>query len=97
MLVQLGTGHMLILISIANVAAKFGAVELGVDLELAESLPDDLAFTLRSWASMWELAEIDTILENFVYWLQKVASALAIWAAEVKIWSDSWLIDHSSW
>jgi hypothetical protein len=60
---------MLILISIANVAAEFGAVELSVDLKLTKSLPDDLAFTLWSWASMWELAEIDTILQNFVYWL----------------------------
>ena len=65
---------MLILITIANVAAELWTVELGVHLQLTQGLPNDLAFPVRSRASMWELTKIDTILEYFVYGLQEVAS-----------------------
>ena len=46
MIVQLRSGHMLVLISIANIAAKLWAVELGVGLQLAESLPNDLILSI---------------------------------------------------
>ena len=94
--VQLSTRHMLVLITIANVAAKLRAVELSMNLQLSQGLPNDLSFTIWSRASMWELAEINTVLEYFVHWLQEVTSCLAIWAADVKVGRDTRLLASSS-
>ena len=41
-LIKLASGHVLVLLSVADVAAKFGAVELSMGLQFTESLPDNL-------------------------------------------------------
>ena len=47
MVVELGSGHVLELLSEADVATKLGALELRVTLELSKSLPDN--FTALSF------------------------------------------------
>lgn len=48
---------------------------------------------------MRKLTKINTILQNFIDWLQKVASTLAIGATDIEVWGDSWLLasSHAWW
>ena len=85
MVVKLGSRHVLELRSVTDITAELWAVELSVGLELSESLPDDgLLSTLP--ASMWELTEINAVLENLVYFLEEVTTSLAIGTADVEAW-----------
>lgn len=60
MVVKLCSCHMLKLLTIADIAAKLGAVKLSMSLELSKSFPDDYRSSLRV-ASVRELAEINTV------------------------------------
>ena len=62
MFIQLSARHVLELISITNVAPELRTVELCVNLQLTEGLPNDLALPIRSWTSMRELTKVDTVL-----------------------------------
>jgi len=80
---------MLKLVSIAYVAPELGTMELGMDLQLTERLPDDFSLTIGPWTSMRELAKIYTVLEHFVNRLHKVAFTLTIRTAKVKVGGDT--------
>ena len=80
---QLSARHVLVLLAVADVAAKLGAVELGVSLQLAERGPHDLGLAVRSLASVRELAEVNAVLEHLVDLLHEVALGLAVGAANV--------------
>lgn len=84
--VQLGSCHVLELLSVADIAAKFGALVLGVSLELSQGFPDNLGTTLVRPASMRELAEVNTVTKNLVNLLHEVSSGLAVGAADIKLW-----------
>jgi hypothetical protein len=58
--VKLGSGHMLELLPVANIATELGAVKLGMCLQLSKGLPNDLR-SMDSVASMRELTEINTV------------------------------------
>lgn len=88
MLVKLSSSQVLEFFSVADVAAEFWAVELSMCLELSESLPDDFSSSI-SVTFMWELAEIDTVFEYLVYFLKEVASCLAVWTANIIVWSGT--------
>jgi hypothetical protein len=88
MIMELGSGHMLELGSVADITSELGAVELSVCLELTEGLPDDLAAIFI--ASMWELTEINAVLNNLVNFLEEITTSLAIGAANVITASWSW-------
>ena len=88
MIMELGSGHMLELRSVADITSELGAVELSVCLELTEGLPDDL--TAIFIASMWELTEINAVLNNLVNFLEEITTSLAIGAANVVTTSWSW-------
>jgi hypothetical protein len=92
--VELGSGQVLELLSVADVASELGALELSVTLELSKSLPDDLtALSCLRPASVRELTEVNTVSQDFVDFLQEVSSSLAVRAAEVKLWSDEHFLD----
>lgn len=80
---ELGARHMLVLLTVANVATKLGTMELSVRLQLTERRPDDLRFTTGTHASVRELAEIDTVLQHLVHFLQEVTAGLAVGAADI--------------
>lgn len=92
--IELCSRHVLVLITIANVATKFGAVELSMCLKLSKSLPDDLVLSIQRWALVRELTEVDTVLEDLVYRLEEITSALAVRAANIKVRSRSHLPSH---
>ena len=90
--VKLSTGHVLELLSIADIAAKLGALVLGVCLQLSESLPDDLlAISLLRPASVRELTEVNAVSKDLVHLLHEVSSRLAVGAADVVLWSHELL------
>jgi hypothetical protein len=86
MLLELSSGHVLELVSKANVATKLWTVELGMSLELAQSLPDDVvSTTLDGWTSMRKFTEINTVFQDLVYFSKKITFRLAIRAANIKL------------
>jgi hypothetical protein len=90
---QLGSCHMLELLSVADVTAKLGALILGVRLELSKSFPDDLtSHVASSPTSVGELTEVDAVSEDLVDLLHEVSPSLAVGAADVKLWSGVHLI-----
>jgi len=88
MLLELSSGHKLILVSVANIATKLWAIELSVSLKFTKGLPDNFTVSLKRWASMWELTEINTVLKNLVNFLQEVSSSLTVGAADIIVWSS---------
>lgn len=81
---------MLELLSVANIATKFGAIELSMSLELSKSLPDDLTLSVFIAAAfMRELTEVNTVLENLVDFLEEVSPSLAVRAAHIIVWGHS--------
>lgn len=93
--VQLGSSHMLKFITIAYIATEFGAVELGVNLKFTQGFPHDFTFAIGTRTSMWELTEIDTILENLINWFKEVATLLTVGTAQIKVWSNTSLYAFS--
>ena len=62
MLEELGPGHMLKLLSIADIATELRAVVLSVSLEFSKSLPDNLTtIALLVPASVWEFTEVNAV------------------------------------
>lgn len=60
--IKLGSGHMLKLLSIADIATELRAVVLSVSLEFSKSLPDNLTtIALLVPASVWEFTEVNAI------------------------------------
>jgi hypothetical protein len=59
--VQLGSGQVLELLAIADIAAKFWTGELGMSLELAKGFPNDLGTSSVDMASMGELTEVNAV------------------------------------
>lgn len=82
MLMKLSSCKMLELFSVANITSKFRAMELCMHLKLSKSFPNDFRFSVLI-ASMGEFTKIDTVLQNFVYWLKEISSFLTTWAASV--------------
>ena len=80
---ELRASHMLILLLVTDVAAKLGALNHGVLLELEQRLPDDLALLAVNVASMRELTEVDAVAQDFVDLDDEVAALLAVRAANV--------------
>ena len=86
-IVELRSGHVLELRSVADVATELRAVELGVSLKFSESLPDD--FSTISVAFVRELTEINTVSDDLVDFLEEVTSGLTIGAANIEVsWSS---------
>lgn len=77
---------MLILFTVADVATELGAVELSMRLELIQSLPDDFTMATTCMATMRKFTEIDTVFNDFVYFLHEITSGLAVRAADVELW-----------
>jgi len=44
--VELSTGHMLILFTVADVTTELGAIELSMGLELIQSLPNNFTMAI---------------------------------------------------
>ena len=84
--VQLGSCQVLELLSVADVAAEFGALVLGVSLKLAQGLPDNLGTALVRPASVRELAEVNAVTKDLVDFLHEVSSRLAVGATDVELW-----------
>ena len=82
---------MLEVLVIANVTAKLGAVIDGVLLEFFHGFPYDLAMLAVFVTFVRELTEVNAVLKNLVYWLQKVATSLAMGTADVVARSDTGL------
>lgn len=60
--IKLGSGHMLKLLSIADIATELRAVVLSVSLEFSKSLPDNLTtIALLVPASVWEFTEVNAV------------------------------------
>lgn len=59
-------GEVLKLGQVADVAAEFGAVKLAVLLQLGHRFPNNNLDTALVDASVWEFAEVDEVLEDFV-------------------------------
>jgi len=76
---------MLMLIKVANVASKLGAVVLSMGLQLRQGLPDELALALGSSAPMGELTEVDAVLDDLVDFLHEVALRVTIGATRFLI------------
>lgn len=74
---------MLELLTIADVAAELRAVELGMNLQLRESHPEDLALPGALDALVREFAEVDAVLEHLVDRLEEVSGNPAVRAAGV--------------
>ena len=88
---------MLILFSVADVASKFGAVELSMCLKLVKCLPNYFTSAIVGEALMWEFTKVDTIFEDFVNILHEVITFTTIWAALVfSIWFDTIVLVSSS-
>ena len=66
MIIQLCPRQMLKIIDVADVAAEFWTVVLGVGLQLGKSLPNNLALPPCQIASVRKLTEIDAVAEDFV-------------------------------
>jgi hypothetical protein len=62
MLEELGPGHMLKLLLIADVTAELGALIHGMLLQLAHGFPDDHAILVILVALVGELAEVNAVL-----------------------------------
>lgn len=90
--IKLRSCHVLELGSIADVTSKLGAIELSVSLKFTEGLPDDDLLSVLP-ASMWEFTEINAVLKNLVYFLEKVSTSLAIGAAYIEARSLS-IVSH---
>jgi len=84
--VQLGSCQVLELLSVADVAAEFRALVLGVSLKLSQGLPDNFGTTLVRPASVRELAEVNAVTKDLVDLLHEVSSGLAVGAADVELW-----------
>ena len=82
---QIFAGHVLELFEVTDVAAELAALELGVVLELVESLPDYFRVTVGVIASMRELTEVDAVSEDEVEVLEEVTLSIAIGAARIKV------------
>jgi len=76
---------MLMLIKVANVASKLGAVVLSMGLQLRQGLPDELALALGSSTPMGELTEVDAVLDDLVDFLHEVALRVTIGATRFLI------------
>lgn len=63
---QLSPGHVLVVLVIANIAAKLRALVHRVLLQLGHGLPNDFLFSSIPPALVWELAKVNTIAKNFV-------------------------------
>jgi hypothetical protein len=88
-IIELSSCQVLILLSIANITAKFRARILSMCLEFSKSLPDDFAtLSFLIVASMWELTEINTVSKNLVDLLHEISSSLAVRAADVVLWGE---------
>jgi hypothetical protein len=86
MFLQLVSRHVLILISKTNIATEFGTIKLSMGLEFTKGLPNDLASTIGYEALMWELTEVNAILEDLIHILQEVTASLAVWTADIITW-----------
>ena len=76
MLEKLGTGHVLEIFMVTNVTAKLRAIIHRVLLKLLHRFPNDFSvFVLFPVleAPMWELTEIDAVLQDLVDSLQEVS------------------------
>jgi hypothetical protein len=62
---------------------------LSMCLQLTQSFPHDLAFTLWTWASVRELAKVNTVSKYLVDILQEVALSIAVWAAHLMVWTET--------
>lgn len=94
-IIELSSGHVLELFSIADITTKFRAAKLSMSLKFSKSLPDNLVFSIGCVASMWKLTEINTVSQNFVNFLHEITSSLTVGAANVIVWSltaDSTLV-----
>ena len=80
---KLLSGHVLVLLLVADVTTKFGAVVHRVLLQLIHRLPDDEVLSVPP-APVGELAEVDAVLHDFVNFLHEVTSCLAVGAADIK-------------
>ena len=79
MIVELSSGHMLILIKVANITTKFRAMVLSMCLKLSQGFPNNFLLARTFDAAMRELAEINTVAENFVDLLHEVTLGITIW------------------
>lgn len=69
MLIQLHSRHMLIFLTIANVATEFRTVELCMSLKFSQGLPNDFSSSVEARAFMWEFTEVNTVLQHLVHLL----------------------------
>ena len=83
-IIELSSGHMLVLFSVANIASKFGAGELGVGLKFSQGLPDDFPSSVLRVAPVREFTKVDTISKYLVNFLHEVSSGLAVWTTDIK-------------
>ena len=89
MLLELSSGHKLILVSVANIATKLWAIELSVSLKFTKGLPNNFTVSLKRRASMWELTEINTVFQNFIDFSKEISFSLTMRAANFKIWCST--------
>jgi hypothetical protein len=89
MLLELSSGHMLILVSETDITTEFWAIELSMSLKFTKGLPNDFIVSLNRRAFMWELTEINTVFQNFINFSKEISFSLTIRAANIKIWSNA--------
>ena len=82
MLKQLGPGHVLEILVIANVASKFRTFVHSVLLKFTHRLPNDWAISFLV-ALVRKLTKVNTVLQHFVNVGKEVSSGLTIWATNI--------------
>lgn len=90
---QLFTSQVLELLKLTNIASKLRAVARAMRMKLGYSPPDNLIVSVLIETSVWELTEVNKILEHLVHILQERSLDVAVWTIYSYIFiSTLWLL-----